>query len=129
HRKANDLVVAAGGSTEVVNSAATLFAMLSGFKCRYVDRKSRQTVEVDYGVLRAALGLQGTRRDIVDAAAAEGGSVDVARLAKRLEVTPSAISQAIQGLTEEGILQNTYKETGRGKVVRLTDGLWPLNSS
>ena len=128
HRNPKDLVVSASGGTEVFNSAATLFALLTGLRCRYVNRKSRDVVEVDYGLLREGLSLAGTRRNIVDAAAGNGGSIDVAVLAKNLEVTPSAISQAIQGLTKGGLLDNSYKGTGRGKVVRLNDGLWPMQT-
>ena len=128
HRHPKDLVVSASGGTEVFNSAATLFALLRGLRCRYVNRKSRDAIEVDYAVLLRGLSLDGTRRGIIDAAAENGGHIDVANLAERLAVTPSAISQAVAGLSKDGLLDNNYKGKGRGKVVQLNPGLWPMQT-
>ena len=119
-----DLVVNASGGTEVMNSAMTLFGVLVGARTRYVDRWTSEVVEIDFRLLRAALGLEGTRREILLKALERGGSIKTKGLAQALGVSSSALSQHLQRLTQDGLIGDEDK--GRTTEVRASPALWSL---
>ena len=119
-----DLVVNASGGTEVMNSAMTLFAVLVGARTRYVDRWTSEVVEIDFRLLRSALGLEGTRRELLVKALEGGGSIKTKGLAQELGVSSSALSQHLQRLAHDGLIRQESK--GRTTEVHASPALWSL---
>lgn len=121
-----DLVVNASGGTEVMNSAMTLFASLVGARTRYVDRWSSEVVEIDFELLRNALSLEGTRRDLMQRILAEGGVIKTKGLAQALGVSNSALSQHLQRLAKDKLIRDDGG--GRTTTVEASPALWSLTA-
>lgn len=129
HTKAGSpslVAVNASGGTEVMNSAMTLFALLAGCQCRYVDRRTWKSVAVDFGTVLKALSLDGTRRQMLHEALQGGGIVALAELPQRLGVSASAISQQLSALKADGLVATVHQDSARGKAVEAAPQLWPL---
>lgn len=122
------IVVNASGGTEVMNSAATLFGMLTAAECRYLNRRSGEVHVVDMMRLRLALAAPGSRGAIVQEAARRGGAVPLAVLPGLLGVTAGAVSQQVELLTGLGYGRVEPRQDARGKQYALAEALWPLIS-
>ncbi len=121
-----DIIVNASGGTEVMNSAASVFGLLTGAECRYLNRKSGQTHVIDMFRLRLALHSPGNQRRIIDEAAKRGGQVPLADLPSSLRVTQGAVTQLVDQLVAFGLAVVEPRKDARGKQVSLATSLWPL---
>ena len=122
----DDIVVNASGGTEVMNSAASVFGLLTGAECRFLNRRTAKTHVIDMSRLRMALDSPGNRKAIIEEAARRGGQVPLADLPARLRVTQGAVTQLVENLVWSGLATVEPREDARGKRVSLAASLWPL---
>lgn len=126
HGSPKSPTINASGGTEVLNAAATMLGMFCRCPVRYWDRRDAEPRTVDFRILVQAFALEGTRQDIVAAALAKKGRVDVAELAENLPVTAGAVSKALAGLRADGLITVRPQADRRAKTVELSDALWPI---
>lgn len=120
------LLIHASGGTEVLNAAATILGLFARCRVQFVDRHTWRLHTLDFHLLQEAFRLEGTRRNLLEALLEHHGVMEVARLRRRLGVTPGAVSQVLRDLFERGLLRLEPRPHGRGKVAVIEPHLWGM---